>query len=81
MLKQELKPTTQQAEAPKCKHHWVIEPASGPFSKGKCRICGESREFRNYLEETPWSEVKAFYTRARTDVLTVEVPREDEGMD
>jgi len=33
-----------------CTHHWVIEKANGPVSKGTCRICGEEREFNNTVE-------------------------------
>ncbi len=30
-----------------CPHHWLIETATGPRSKGKCQLCGEEREFNN----------------------------------
>ena len=33
-----------------CPHHWVIEKANGPVSKGRCRLCGEEREFSNSVE-------------------------------
>ena len=33
-----------------CMHHWAIERANGPISKGTCRVCGEEREFRNSIE-------------------------------
>ncbi len=33
-----------------CRHHWIIETAAGAVSKGKCRICGEKRDFRNSVE-------------------------------
>ncbi len=32
---------------PQCAHHWLIETAAGPVSKGKCQLCGEEREFSN----------------------------------
>ena len=32
-----------------CCHHWVIEPANGPISRGVCRHCNESREFKNSI--------------------------------
>ena len=32
-------------------HHWRIEEANGPTSRGYCRLCGEVREFRNWLPE------------------------------
>jgi hypothetical protein len=31
----------------KCSHYWVIEVANGPKSLGKCKHCGEVREFFN----------------------------------
>ena len=37
-----------------CPHHWVIEGAGGPTSKGLCRLCGADRDFKNYLEGARW---------------------------
>lgn len=34
-----------------CRHHWIIEPANGPVSKGECRYCRETREFQNSVVE------------------------------
>ena len=34
-----------------CTHHWLIAPPSGPTSKGVCRDCGATREFRNHFTE------------------------------
>ena len=31
----------------KCHHYWVIDVANGPSSLGKCKFCGEKREFLN----------------------------------
>ena len=39
-----------------CRHHWVIQPADGPVSNGSCRICGETREFKNYVESATWGD-------------------------
>ena len=36
-------------EAPVCRHHWVIEPANGRLSRGKCRNCHEERSFENSI--------------------------------
>ena len=36
-------------------HHWVIDPANGPFSWGRCRHCGARRRFRNWLDEPTWA--------------------------
>lgn len=33
-------------------HHWVIEEASGPVSAGRCKRCGASKEFKNWLADT-----------------------------
>jgi hypothetical protein len=37
-----------------CSHHWMIDFAVGPLSRGSCKVCGEERLFRNHLM---WSEV------------------------
>jgi len=39
-----------------CRHHWVIQPASGPVSLGECQFCWEAREFKNYVESTYWGD-------------------------
>jgi len=39
-----------------CRHHWVIQPADGPVSNGACQICGETREFKNYVESATWGD-------------------------
>lgn len=36
----------------KCRHHWIIEGHTGPFSKGVCKLCGSMKEFRNYVPYT-----------------------------
>ena len=36
----------QQENIP-CRHHWIIDSAQGPMSKGVCQLCGAKREFRN----------------------------------
>ena len=41
-------------EAPQCSHHWVIESPQGATSMGRCKICGEMREFRNSAGDTLW---------------------------
>ncbi len=38
-------------EAPVCRHHWVIEPANGRYSRGECRNCHEVKSFLNSLYE------------------------------
>ncbi|MSQ08723.1 MAG: hypothetical protein EXR44_05425 [Dehalococcoidia bacterium] len=46
------------AEKTGCSHHWLIEPPNGAVSAGKCRLCGESREFRNSYEYSSWYGAK-----------------------
>ena len=37
-----------------CQHHWLIDKPSGAVSKGVCRLCGQEREFQNYVEGSAW---------------------------
>ncbi len=39
-----------------CKHFWLIDTPSGPVSRGICKVCGEAKEFKNYLESSPWGD-------------------------
>ena len=34
-----------------CKHHWVIEAANGPISRGECQVCHEGKEFKNSITD------------------------------
>ena len=47
---------TAAEEAPQCMHYWVIQPADGPVSPGVCQNCGETREFKNYVEGAAWGD-------------------------
>jgi hypothetical protein len=38
------------ADGPTCAHYWVIEPANGPVSQGKCQNCMEVRGFKNFVD-------------------------------
>ena len=49
-------PPAQDASTATCCHHWAIQPATGPVSQGVCRICGEVREFKNYVEAATWGD-------------------------
>ena len=44
------------SEVDACCHHWSIQPATGPVSQGVCQICGEIREFKNYVEAATWGD-------------------------
>ena len=72
----------EQLEAPICRHHWVIQPATGPISSGVCQLCDETREFKNYVEASTWGDDKTnnrVAARANSDVSrTVSKVSEDE---
>lgn len=35
-----------------CTHHFLIESPNGPMAHGRCKLCGEERDFDNsYLFE------------------------------
>lgn len=38
---------TVQNDTKECTHHWIIEPASGGDSQGKCKKCKIVRHFSN----------------------------------
>lgn len=37
-----------------CRHHWVIETPNGAKSSGRCKRCGEAKDFRNSSEDLLW---------------------------
>ena len=41
-----------------CQHHWVIQAADGPTSSGVCRVCGEAKDFNNYVETATWGDTR-----------------------
>jgi hypothetical protein len=47
-----------EPEAPvvTCQHHWVIETPRGAMSEGRCKRCGEEREFRNSAHDHLWED-------------------------
>ncbi len=62
-----------------CRHHWVIQPADGPVSNGACQICGESREFKNYVESATWGDSRIASKNASASA-TVESTSDDEDV-
>ena len=38
-----------------CKHNWVIDAPAGPSSRGVCCLCGEERQFQNFIEGSYWA--------------------------
>lgn len=65
----------EEQEEQKCQHYWVIQPADGPISQGMCRNCGESREFKNYVEASTWGEDKSAGRSAPDVTQTVAAER------
>lgn len=53
-----------------CVHHWIVEPASGPISRGRCKRCGEERTFSNSTEAATEEVLKAGAAAERTDSRT-----------
>ena len=39
-----------------CQHHWLIETPRGALSSGRCKRCGEEREFRNSANDYIWDD-------------------------
>lgn len=39
-----------------CRHHWVIEPANGRYSRGECRKCHETKAFENSVRDPSEAE-------------------------
>ena len=49
--------TEEEGDRADCRHHWVIEPSTGPVSQGVCLLCGEVKGFKNYVEsKTSWGD-------------------------
>ena len=46
--------TNMEAQEKDCQHHWVIERADGPVSRGVCKLCHRIRAFENSLGEDKW---------------------------
>ncbi len=52
----ERKRAAQRPEVASCRHHWLIEAPRGTLSKGRCKRCGEEREFRNSATDYIWDD-------------------------
>ena len=57
MIQQVSRPVSGETiQVSECRHHWVIEPPTGPVSRGVCQVCEAVREFKNYIDAAPWGE-------------------------
>ncbi len=57
-----------------CQHHWVIQSADGPFSNGSCQACGETREFKNYVESATWGDSRVTNKASAADSYVGDQP-------
>jgi hypothetical protein len=55
-VKEKNKKEEAEVQASGCQHHWSIETPAGSLSKGRCRRCGEERDFRNSAETYMWEK-------------------------
>lgn len=63
--------TEAKPSANACRHHWLIESASGPTSRGVCKVCGARNEFYNAIPE-PQSPVKKSVSFTQMPKLAIE---------
>lgn len=42
------------SDEPVCRHHWRIESPNGATSMGRCKACGEIKEFSNSSTDSIW---------------------------
>jgi|SRR5581483_6502898 len=43
-------------DEPQCRHHWIIDTPHGAVSSGRCKICGERKEFFNSAPGAMWED-------------------------
>jgi len=59
-----IKETKRETKKETCVHHWVIEEAKEPTSKGECKKCHEVKEFNNYVESrSEWAKSPKPFTQ------------------
>ena len=46
--------TLESSSDPSCNHHWIIDSANGPVSRGVCKLCQQVREFNNSIGQPRW---------------------------
>lgn len=50
MVMQKVRPAIKNGgNRGRCSHHWVIESARAETSWGVCKLCGETKEFMNWV--------------------------------
>ena len=59
-----IKEIKKETKKETCVHHWVIEEAKAPTSKGECKKCHEVKEFNNYVESrSEWAKSPKPFTQ------------------
>jgi hypothetical protein len=56
----------------KCCHHWLIENSEGPLTMGRCKLCGEEKEFANHLSGIALKETAEVGPKGRRNRTFVE---------
>ena len=71
-------PSVEEQTPPACRHYWVIQPATGPTSPGRCQTCGETRDFKNYVEASTWGDEKGSH-RSASETVTAPTERVEDA--
>ncbi len=71
----------EQENESQCAHHWLIDVAGGPKSKGVCRICGAERLFKNALDRVEWDNGDSTSTAAPRMPVATAASSDDESPD
>jgi hypothetical protein len=54
-----------------CHHYWIIELPNGPTSRGRCKFCGQEKEFDN-LGPDAWryADISQLLTASLRDITS-----------
>ena len=62
-----------------CVHHWDVESPAGHDSLGRCRRCGATRSFSNFIEGAKWERTD--WLRTEGSVSPIRTPKTVDGTD
>ncbi|HXG36928.1 MAG TPA: hypothetical protein VNL15_08170 [Dehalococcoidia bacterium] len=82
MERAEVLETSPEAET-QCRHHWIIDTPHGAISMGRCKLCGERKEFFNSAPGAIWeddSPVSDLGRWGRGKTAAVAVEEDDSGV-
>lgn len=60
-----------------CVHHWLIDSPNGRTSRGRCKVCGAERDFRNYPD---WSGQRRVILPAALRAAIAHAKREEAAL-